>query len=127
MFQTPNQYRVRSGPYASKDEFGCNGAFVIPSNLKTKRRLYIICSDGLGWEHVSVHAFIAGTHETMTPLWSEMCQIKNLFWDPEDIVMQLHPRESEYINNMPNALHLWRPVPGTGTIPTPPAYLVGIK
>jgi hypothetical protein len=52
-----------------------------------------------------------------------MCQVKRLFWDGDDVVMQLHPREDDYVNCHPCVLHLWRP---TGdAIPTPPADLVG--
>lgn len=58
-----------------------------------------------------------------TPTWDEMCFIKDQFWDAEDVVMQLHPAKSQYVNIHPNALHLWRPV--GAEIPTPPAYLVG--
>jgi len=53
-----------------------------------------------------------------------MSWVKMLCWDPEDVVMQLHPRQSEYVNNHPNVLHLWRPV--NEAIPTPPAIYVGI-
>jgi len=50
--------------------------------------------------------------------------VKELFWDPEDTVMQLHPPRSEWVNNMPYCLHLWRPV-GLA-IPRPPNITVGI-
>jgi hypothetical protein len=54
-----------------------------------------------------------------------MCFVKDLFWEPEDCVMQLHPRRSEYINNHPYVLHLWRPV--RDRIPEPPSIYVGVK
>jgi hypothetical protein len=53
-----------------------------------------------------------------------MVFIKGLFWDDDDVVMQLHPKRSEYVNQHPHTLHLWRPM--TATIPTPPASLVGL-
>jgi hypothetical protein len=54
-----------------------------------------------------------------------MCHVKALFWDPEDWVVQYHPAESEYVNNHPHTLHLWRPT--AATLPTPPSILVGVK
>jgi hypothetical protein len=53
-----------------------------------------------------------------------MCFVKDLFWDDEDCVMQLHPKKSEYVNNSPFCLHLWRPI--NAIIPTPPHEMVGI-
>lgn len=54
-----------------------------------------------------------------------MSVVKDMFFEEEEAVMQLHPKKSEYVNNHPNCLHLWRPT--NGEIPTPPMYLVGIK
>jgi hypothetical protein len=83
----------------------------------------MIVSDGAGWEHVSVHV----EHEKglRTPTWSEMCYIKDKFWDKEDCVVPYHPPESDYINNHPHVLHLWRPT--ELDVPRPPWILVGIK
>ena len=80
--------------------------------------------DGEGlprWEHASVHAFKG--EKQRTPKWLEMCYVKNLFWDSEDVVMQLHPRASQYVNCHPHTLHLWRPI--DAVIPEPPAIFVG--
>ena len=94
-----------------------NGAARIPGPF---RELTVIFSDGLGWEHVSVST------PGRCPNWSEMCFIKRLFWAPADVVMQLHPAESEYVNVHPHCLHLWRPNDGRA-IPFPPSILVGVK
>ncbi|MCX8016811.1 MAG: hypothetical protein N2690_02735 [Rhodocyclaceae bacterium] len=51
--------------------------------------------------------------------------MKALFWDDEDAVMQLHPPQSQWVNNHSYCLHLWRPT--QQPIPLPPAILVGIK
>lgn len=126
MFHVPEKYRIVTGRYSSNDRFGNNGAFRIPR--PNSRTLFIIASDGLGWEHVSIHVEIrisAKESKSATPLWDEMCYVKSLFWDGEDVVMQLHPRESEYVNMHPNTLHLWKPI-GI-EIPTPPSIMVGIK
>jgi hypothetical protein len=114
MFKIPNEYRIRDGVLGSTDESGNNGTFTIPFESFI---LHVIASDGQGWEHVSVSL----SHRT--PNWREMCFIKDLFWDEEDVVIQYHPKKSEYVNLHNNYLHLWRPI-GV-ELPTPPKELVG--
>lgn len=106
MFHVPEKYRMVVAGY---DNSGNDGAF-------TYKRLRIIASDGEGWEHVSISL------SDRVPRWNEMCEVKNLFWNKEDCVIQYHPPETDYIRDHPNVLHLWRPI-GI-TIPMPPIYLV---
>jgi hypothetical protein len=120
--KTPNEYRIKEGLLGSDDGYGNNGCFMLPSCVPG-RSLCAIASDGMKWEHVSVSAIQKGINRT--PTWGEMCQIKNLFWEDEDCVIQFHPPKSEYINNHPNVLHLWKPE--GEEIKTPPSILVGIK
>lgn len=104
--------------YVSDDSFGFNGLFRF---LLDGRFIRCICSDGMGWQHVSVS--IEG--DKRCPTWEIMCKIKDLFWEPEDWVCQFHPAHSEYVNNHQGCLHLWRP---TGqNLPTPDAIMVGVK
>lgn len=120
MFHVPERYRMAGkGGDAS---WGNTGAFTVPP-VFGNRTLFVIASDGLDWEHVSVHA--REGKKTRLPNWQEMCAIKDLFWDDEDAVMQIHPRKSEYVNNHANVLHLWRPT--AATIPEPPSIMVGLK
>lgn len=100
------------------------GAFRIQGPYGTL--LYVIASDGdvpdqslAGWEHVSVRR----EGRNRVPNWPEMCFIKDLFWAPKECVVQFHPPRSQYVNNHPGALHLWRWT--RGTMPMPPAILVG--
>lgn len=51
-----------------------------------------------------------------------MQQVKELFWDDEQAVMQLHPPKSTYRNHHPGCLHMWRPT--DQNIPLPPADMV---
>lgn len=116
MFHVPEELRIRDHPTLGSDtSYGNNGAFRILYHGKV---LQCIASDGEGWEHVSVT--IAGSRRT--PSWNEMSYIKNLFWDKEDCVIQYHPPESEYVNNHPGCLHLWRPI--NVKIPNPPKIFV---
>ncbi len=106
---------------------GNNGAFHLESP-EPGWRLALIASDGSGWEHVSVHAYrrimaVSSPVQERTPNWKEMSYVKRLCWDGEDVVMQLHPRESNYVNCHPHTLHLWRPT--DAVIPEPPAEFVG--
>lgn len=113
-----NKARIRTGPFRSDESDGFNGAFCFVMNgLPVK----VIASDGLGWQHVSVS--IDGSKNE--PSWNLMCKIKDLFWNDNDWVVQFHPAKSEYVNNHPGCLHLWKP---TGVeLPKPDSILVGIK
>lgn len=128
-------YRITENYRVNFQTFGYpgepHGVFQIPSPVKIgemKRTLMVIASNGEGWEHVSVRAVrnIGGTLRNYLPIWDEMCFVKSLFWEDEDVVMQLHPKKSEYVNTHAFVLHLWRPTGGI-EIPTPPSILVGVK
>ena len=54
-----------------------------------------------------------------------MCILKDIFFNEDDTVVQYHPAKSEYVNNVPNCLHLWRPI--NDVMPTPPSIMVGLK
>lgn len=64
-------------------------------------------TDENGWEHVSVSPYTPAI-----PSWDDMCKIKDIFWDEEETVFQIHPPRSKYVNMMKNCLHLWRPKDG---------------
>ena len=56
---------------------------------------------------------------------SEMCFVKDLFWDDEETVVQFHPPRSEYVNYHPYCLHLWKQV--ATKVDLPPSIFVGPK
>jgi hypothetical protein len=119
MFKVPEKYRILEGPMASSPSDGNNGTFKI--YLKSKKvnigsMLYIIASDGLGWEHVSVSTPVR------CPTWEEMCLVKDLFWSEDDLVIQYHPRKKDYVDQHRYCLHMWRST--DQEIPTPPNILV---
>lgn len=111
-FHVPPHLRLRTGPMASSEADGNNGAFIL-------EHFMIVASDGMGWEHVSVSL------PDRCPTWDEMCRIKDLFWDAEDAVIQVHPPKGEHVNCHPFCLHLWRPT--DAEVPLPPFLLVGPK
>jgi len=113
--QKVERYRVRGGRLGTDETYGPNGHFRI---VGPNGRLHVVASNGAGWEHVSVSL------KNRTPTWDEMCFVKGLFWAPDEVVIQYHPADSEYVNNHPFCLHMWRPT--DSSIPTPPKILVGI-
>lgn len=90
-----------------------NGAFDL--NIKGEK-YFVIASNGHGWDHVSV------SHKHKIPSWKVMNTVKEMFFEEDEVVMQLHPANKDYINNHPNCLHLWRPQ--KEHIPQPPKYMV---
>lgn len=116
--------RVTDGTMASTERDGGYGAFFIQGPCGEELKIVASGADADdklsdGWEHVSVST------RRRVPNWTEMCFIKSLFWQPTECVVQFHPPESEYVNNHPNCLHLWRYT--KAEFPLPPSVLVGVK
>lgn len=61
--------------------------------------------DEMGWEHVSV----SPKHKFSIPTWDDMCVLKDIFFNDEEEVYQIHPPKSQYVNLKDNCLHLWKP------------------
>ena len=91
-----------------------NGIFTVPANGNIYK---FLISDGAEWDHVSV-----SINRKRLLQWHEMCWAKDLFFEDEEVVVQFHPKKSEYVN-MAAVLHLWR---YQGEFPRPPSYMVGI-
>lgn len=111
-------FRVLSGPWKSKPGEQSHGQFFVEFESHT---LTVLACDGSvdGWEHVSVSL------RNRCPNWREMCFIKSLFWEEEDAVIQIHPPKSQYVNNHPYCLHLWRNT--RVQMELPPWTAVGVK
>jgi hypothetical protein len=120
-FRVPERYRTSAfGPTPTKSG-QTFGAFFIPQRPGDPP-LRVIAIDGNvpftgpRWEHVSVSL----PHRC--PTWAEMCKVKELFWEPEDMVVQFHPPASAHVNCHPYCLHLWRAVDEHQ--PAPPQHFV---
>ena len=86
------------------------------------KNMTVIWSYGGGWEHVSIDG------KNRTPTWDEMCSIKDMFFSDDECCVQYHPPKSEYVNNIPHCLHIWKPIEQySGVLPIPPSLFVGIK
>lgn len=111
--------RVKHGLFRSSPVDGNNGVFEIPFHSKNiKATLTCIVSDGGGWDHVSVE----WDNHHQVPTWEMMCEVKRLFWDADEPVIQIIPAEENYINVHPYVLHLWKPQ--EVNIPLPPLEFV---
>lgn len=80
-----------------------------------------VASWGGGWDHVSV----APLRLKNMPTWDMMCKVKNVFFKPDEAVIQIHPPEDQYVNNKANCLHLWRC--RYKDMVLPPSCFVGIR
>jgi hypothetical protein len=113
--------RMRTGLRASKPEWGAYGDFAIQGPCGAA---LVITASGAdaddhlaeGWEHVSVSC------KNRCPNWTEMSFVKDLFWEPEECVVQFHVPASQHINIHPHVLHLWHSK--TQPFPMPPPALV---
>lgn len=115
-----DRYRLRDRELATYGQTGNsgNGCFKV---FVRGRSFFVIASNGDGWDHVSVSP--GSQRRQSCPTWDEMCAIKDMFFEPEEAVVQYHPAKSAYINNHPYCLHLWRPNNGA-TLPTPPTVFI---
>ena len=109
-----NDKRIRSALIDNEglDE-RCNGFFIMRINGTYTKILATteVHEDGI-WEHVSV------SHLNKTPSWDIMCKVKDMFFEDEEVVIQYHPKKSEYVNLHKHCLHMWRPVDREITVPT---------
>lgn len=119
-FHVPEQHRIikGTGPLVSSTADGNNGAFGFRVG---DSQLFVIASDGDGWEHVSVTVW----NGKRCPTWEEMHLMKRMFWDDEDCVVQYHPPKEDYVSLHPYCLHMWRQV--GAEFPRPPSIMVGVN
>lgn len=114
-------YRAKNaGAWSSRESDGNNGAFLIPHKGIL---LSCIVSDQGGWDHASVTVRDRkGKQIKRTPTWEELCEVRDLFWGEDEVVMQLHPRHVDHVNVHNYCLHLWKPQ--KESIPQPPKIFV---
>jgi hypothetical protein len=104
------QGRIREGEFESPTG-APYGAFLI-KRKEDGARILIIADSGeiTGWEHVSVS--VSRKHRDKPqyemPGWNLMCMVKDMFWEAEETVIQIHPPKADYINVHPFCLHLWK-------------------
>ena len=114
-----NLEEIKSNGYLKIKKEGQDGFGGTFYDKKSRCFLNFIMSWGVGFEHCSVSL------PNRCPSWEQMCVMKELFWEDDEVCMQLHPAKKDYINNMKYCLHIWRPI--NEKIPTPPSIMVGLK
>lgn len=67
--------------------------------------------DGRRWAHASA------SKKGQLPNWQELKVIKDLFFGPTRLVMQILPPQDEYVNVMPTCLHLWHCIDDPSIVP----------
>lgn len=131
MFTLPEKFRAKypyGHPLYSEPNNPHGGCFLIPHPNDKKLVLKVIATPGISdhpWEHVSVTiGQVKNSHPIhRCPTWEEMCYIKDFFWDKNDVVVQFHPAESDYVSTHDYCLHLWRKQ--NQNFETPDPILVG--
>lgn len=70
-------------------------------------------------EHVS----LCPANKKKLPSWDVMCRLKDMFFRNDEMVVQIHPAEKNYVhavgvpgNRWENMIHLWRPMDGNWEI-----------
>lgn len=107
---------IVNAPFVKSPTVGEDGAMFL---FTVEHRPYnVIVSNGGGWDHVSV----TPANSKRIPSWNVMCALKELCFTDDEVVMELHPAEKDYVNFLETCLHLWRPQ--NISVPTPPRIFV---
>ena len=87
--------------------------------MRPTRRYKVICNglaslvdeanDVLRGIFTEIHEYVMEMISEI-PTWDDMCALKDIFFDDEEEVYQIHPKKSEYVNLSENYLHLWKPI-----------------
>lgn len=99
-----------------EDKHGFKGIIAMP----TWKGSLIVTNSG-GWEHASV----SPEKLRIIPTWDDMCMLKDMIWNEDEAVIEIHPPKAEHVNNLPNCLHLWRCY--FKDMVLPPSFMVGLK
>lgn len=129
MYKVPEKYRAKldkSSPYCIP-EGELQGVFMIPKPHAAKIIIYCVATPAnelVPWDHVSVSiSHVKGKNLGRCPTWEEMCLVKDLFWDKDDVVVQIHPEEKDYVSQHHYCLHLWKKA--GDNMEVPPSEAVG--
>ena len=117
--------RILEGQYTSP-KGAPYGAFII-KRKEDGARILLIADSGkeTQWEHVSVSVSSKhrGKIQYEMPDWNLMCMVKDLFWESDEAVIQIHPPKQEYVkerNSM--SCHLWKSKRQECIIPEPSLF-----
>tara|TARA_R100000808_G_scaffold25089_2_gene61684 strand:- start:4392 stop:4853 length:462 start_codon:yes stop_codon:yes gene_type:complete len=111
------EYRVITGPLATlQEEFPNGGMFVLP--ISASNFAVCVVSDGkykkedTGWEHVAVHIVYEfgrkKKRRSRAIKQDELQKVRDVFWEPEDNVIQCFSKESLEGDGWEVNVHLWK-------------------
>ena len=74
--------------------------------------------------HLMEHVSVSCCNRKKLPTWDDMCKLKKMFFNDDEMVVQIHPSEENYLHGvsrpgfktLENVLHLWRPMDGDFSI-----------
>ena len=67
------------------DEDGFKAHVLLLSTKQNNHAATVVVSWGCGWDHVSV------SFTNRTPTWEEMAEVKDMFFEPDEVCFQIHP------------------------------------
>lgn len=108
-------------------ENSANGVYEV-DHPWIKNNYYFLCTVVITeeWERVSAQLFkITNVKKKQSEpadrclTWKEQCFIKNLFYGPQEVIMQFFPAMTDYIGTDEEefAVHLWNPLKGQCQVP----------
>lgn len=112
--QNPDKFnwaRITSGPLASTDEAGCNGAFSICHKDDPDAPLLVILAQAAGWEKCTVtkqRKRMLSSPKPETPSEEDMRTVKSLFFKPEETLVEYHPHSKSSLFPIPHHRVMWR-------------------
>jgi len=106
-----NLEQIKSAGRVTIINEGIDGFAGLVQYATAKKPMVVIASWGGGWDHISV------SYSNRCPTWDEMCFVKDLFFNKDEMAIQYHPVEKDYVNLHPYCLHIWNPQ--NADVPTP--------
>ena len=70
---------------------------------------------GYNENNLMEHVSISPNNKKYWLSWNDMCEVKDMFFNPNEMVVQIHPTADRYLHGFgdrENILHLWRPKDG---------------
>lgn len=114
--QWPWEFATEGDPSRDGGAFLVNDGQADHRGRYGPRKIRVIASIGLDWDHVSVSLSMR------CPTWREMEYVRSLFFEDHECAVQYSAPRAKHINNHPYCLHLWRPQ--RAEIPMPPMICV---
>lgn len=105
-----NVYRVKSGPLATTDDAGPNGAFVLANKQDKSFILVVTVSQNGQWTKVTVSKQVnklLGKPVRVDPSQADMQTVKQVFFKPEETCWEYYPHDGSALHSSPGFRHLW--------------------